>query len=118
MWIGSDIILPHRASPLGHSQRFAPVALAGIGFVPPPLMSRSIVIRMQKHDNWPLQLFDRADAATVSDLDTVYLHVRHWCASVQLNDPAMPDELRGRKGDNWRPLIAIADAISSAWGEC
>ena len=41
---------------------FAPVALAGIGFVPPPLMSRSIVIRMQKHDNWPLQRFDRADA--------------------------------------------------------
>ena len=96
---------------------FAPVALAGIGLVPPPLVSRSIVIRMQKHDNSPLQRFDRTDAVTVSDLDTVYLHVRHWCASVRLNDPAMPDELRGLKGDNWRPLIAIADAISSAWGE-
>ena len=96
---------------------FAPVALAAIGFVPPPLMSRSIVIRMQKHDDWSLQRFNRADAETVKDLDTVYLHVRHWCASVQLNEPAMPDELRGRKADNWRPLIAIADAISPAWGE-
>jgi hypothetical protein len=25
--------------------------------------------------------------------------------------------LRGRVADNWRPLIAIADAISPAWGE-
>ena len=48
---------------------FAPVALAGIGLVPPPLMSRSIVIRMQKYDDWPLQRFDRADAATVFDLE-------------------------------------------------
>jgi hypothetical protein len=97
---------------------FAPVALAGIGFVPPPLMSRSIIIRMQKHDDWRLLRFNRANADTVGDLDTVYRHVHHWCTAVQLNDdPAMPDELRGRKGDNWRPLIAIADAISAAWGE-
>jgi hypothetical protein len=64
------------------------------GTIPCRASAIRIVIRMQKHDDWPLQRFDRADAATVFDLDTVYRHVRHWCASVQLNDPAMPDELR------------------------
>ena len=29
----------------------------------------------------------------------------------------MPDTLRGRAADNWRPLIAIADAIGGEWPE-
>jgi hypothetical protein len=32
------------------------------------------------------------------------------------SDPDMPAELRNRPADNWRPLIAIADACSSDWG--
>src|SRR5713226_9568211 len=30
-------------------------------------------------------------------------------------DPAVPEELDDRQADNWRPLLAIADAAGSAW---
>jgi hypothetical protein len=32
-----------------------------------------------------------------------------------ISDPAMPGQLRNRPADNWRPLIAIADAFGAAW---
>ena len=98
---------------------FAPVALAAIGVVTLPLMSRSIVLRMRRHDgSRPLKRFDRADVAAIERLDEVYRHVFNWAARAKLDhDPVMPPELRGRMADNWRPLISIADACSPAWGE-
>jgi hypothetical protein len=39
-----------------------------------------------------------------------------WTKDVDLNsDPPMPAPLRNRQADNWRPLIAIADAFGAAW---
>ena len=32
-------------------------------------------------------------------------------------DPDMPDELFNRAADNWRPLLAIADAAGGDWPE-
>jgi hypothetical protein len=86
---------------------FAPIALASIGSLPLPLMSRSHVIRMRRHDG--AQSLRRFDATDTADLDIVYQHIRHFSGHVQLNpDPEMPAELRGRQADNWRPLLAIA----------
>ena len=95
---------------------FAPVALGSLELLTLPLMRRSIVIRLARHDgSRPLRLFNTDECG---DLDLVYGHVRHWLRRVQLNrDPDMPTELRGRKADNWRPLIAIADACGPVWGE-
>jgi hypothetical protein len=89
---------------------FAPIALASIGTLPLPLMSRSIAIRMRRHDN--VQSLRRFDLDDTTDLDLVYGHIRHWVRSVVLNpDPVMPTELRdARLRDNWRPLLAIAEA--------
>ena len=93
---------------------FAPVAIATIGPLPLPLMSRSIVIPMERHDGASLKRFDKADVAT---LDVVYGHLFAWAKRITLDlDPEMPTELRGRLADNWRPLIAVADACSPAWG--
>jgi hypothetical protein len=37
-------------------------------------------------------------------------------ARKELNaDPQMPARLRDRQADNWRPLIAIADAFGADW---
>ena len=95
---------------------FAPVALATIGALTLPLMSRSIVIPMVRHDEArSLKRFSKADAA---DLDVAYGHIFVWARRVSLNpDPEMPGELRGRQADNWRPLIAVADACGPAWGD-
>jgi uncharacterized protein DUF3631 len=94
---------------------FAPIALASIGALTLPLMSRSIVIHMVRHDgSRPLRRFDLEDTR---DLDLAYQHIRTWARDVVLNpDPSMPAELRGRVADNWRPLVSIADACGEAWG--
>jgi hypothetical protein len=76
----------------GTSQRFdvfAPVALASIGSLTLPLMSRSIIIRMRRHDG--AQSLRRFDAADTADLDIVYRHIRHWLGQHDLNlNPDMP----------------------------
>jgi Protein of unknown function (DUF3631) len=94
---------------------FVPVALASIGSLTLPLMSRSVRIHMVRHDGMrPLRRFD--ETAT-DDLDAVYRHIFLWAKSATFNlDPEMPAEVRGRQADNWRPLIAIADACCADWG--
>jgi hypothetical protein len=94
---------------------FAPIAIASIGPLPLPLMSRSIIIRMKRHDgSLELRRFNRDDTR---DLDRVYVQMRDWAREVTLNpDPKMPPELRGRDADNWRPLIAIADSFGAELG--
>ena len=69
----------------------------------------------------PLAPFARevagATADVPADLDAVYSHIRRWATSAMINhDPVMPAEVRGRLADNWRSLIAVADACSPAWG--
>jgi Protein of unknown function (DUF3631) len=78
-------------------------------------MSRSIIINMVRHDG--AQTLRRFDCNDREDLDIVYSHAVVWSRDVRLNlDPPMPAELRGRQADNWRPLLAIADACGPAWG--
>jgi Protein of unknown function (DUF3631) len=95
---------------------FAPVALASIGILTLPLMSRSIVIHMKRHDgSRPLRRFIEGDT---QDLDIAYQHTHAWARDAVLNpNPKMPPELGAdRLADNWRVLIAVADACGPAWG--
>src|SRR5262245_36654929 len=93
----------------------APIALASIGILTLPLMSRSIVIHMRRHDG--TRSLRRFESDNTQDLDLTYQHIRIWARDAVLKlDPDMPVELRGRTADNWRPLIGIADACSEAWG--
>jgi hypothetical protein len=94
---------------------FAPLALAAIGTLPLPLMSRSIVIRMERHDgSLNLRRFDSEDTG---DLDLIYRQIVNWARDVVLNpEPDIPDAVRNRQADNWRPLLAITDACGPAWG--
>jgi len=87
---------------------FAPLALAAIGNLPLPVMHRSIIVQMDRHDGArELRRFDENDPA----LAAIYREICSWAknCNVALN-PEMPAKLRNRQADNWRPLIAIADA--------
>lgn len=82
---------------------YGPLALAGIGTLPPTLLSRSLVIHIHRSATKPR--FNKLDEAAV-----IGARVEEWASQVQLNlDPAIP--LKGRAADNWRVLIAIADAL-------
>jgi hypothetical protein len=48
----------------------------------------------------------------------VHGEASRWAGLAQLaSDPPLPAGLRNRPADNWRPLIAIADAIGGEWPE-
>jgi Protein of unknown function (DUF3631) len=83
---------------------YGPVALAGIGKLPAPLMSRSLVIHMYRGRK-TLERFNPRDHYYASQF-------YNWADQVNLNpDPIMPAQIIGRSADKWRPLIAIADSF-------
>jgi hypothetical protein len=89
---------------------FGAMALATIGSLPLPLMHRSIVIELKRTSRTDLSRFDVNDAAALFDLNTIYGKILGWSGRVVLDDPSIPIGLRNRPADNWRPLMAIADA--------
>jgi Protein of unknown function (DUF3631) len=92
---------------------FAPMAIAAIGVLPLPIMHRSLIIPM-KRATGKLRRLDESD---LDDVNIAYAMVLAWAGEVQLNsNPELPEGLRNRPADNWRPLIAIADSFGPAWG--
>lgn len=97
---------------------YAAVALAGLDDLPDTIMTRSIVVRMQRraphehvdpyrrrvHAADGLQLRERLAAwidATRSSIDNAW--------------PDLPAGIEDRNADVWEPLLAIADAAGGAW---
>jgi hypothetical protein len=90
---------------------FAPLALAlpdAMAGLPRTLNSRCITLHMQRARR-TLRRFEpyRPDAA----LDACYAQILLWRNDVELEAPEMPEQLRNRIADNWRPLISIADSL-------
>jgi hypothetical protein len=97
---------------------FSPMALATIGILPLPLMHRSVVIHMERSPHGPIRFDPKTIPNQKMDCDIVYGEVFKWAKQCKLNlDPPLPEQLTNRPADNWRPLVAIADACSPAWGE-
>jgi putative DNA primase/helicase len=98
---------------------WAPVALAAIGRVPGTVESRSIIIRLRRRrpdeSIEPLRL-DRA-----TGLDELARKATRWGRDHSLTlftaDPTMPAGIVNRSADNWRPLLAVADAAGGVWPE-
>ena len=92
------------------------LALAGIGEVHPTIEDRSITISLRRRRK------DEAVERLRSNRDHLALLARQIARWVEDNlnriseDPDLPEELHDRAQDNWRSMIAIADAISPAAG--
>jgi hypothetical protein len=96
---------------------FAPVALATIGLdtLPLPLQHRSIVIQMRRADGE--REIRRLDDTSEAALQALGSHLGRWARTATLEkNPAMRPKLKNRAADNWRSLIAIADACGGDWG--
>jgi hypothetical protein len=109
--------VPRCHGPLHEVRRFAvfaAVALAGLGDLPDTLMSRSIVIRMRRRaPDEPIDDFDY-------DIHSGEGHkfrerLAEWLASAELGYPAIPDGVRDRARECWRPLLAVAEAAGGEW---
>jgi Protein of unknown function (DUF3631) len=99
---------------------FAPMAIAAIGSLPMPLMRRAINVHLEKTaSGGNIKRFDTGDSETMRGINIVYGFVTRWARSKPALDlnPDLPRDLKNRVADNWRVLIAIADAFGPAWAQ-
>ena len=104
-------------------QTFAPVAFAWLVkrgvHVSPTLEDRSITIELRRR--LPDEEITRLRSTRTGHLHQLGRRVARWVTDHQSSlvdaDPAMPEQLSDRAQDNWRPLVAIADAISTDLGQ-
>ena len=96
---------------------YSPAALAGIGKLPDTLADRSVEIKLRRKrrdESVESLRLDRMEAFEVLSQQTA-----RWTRDNRIRlreaDPAMPAALFNRVADNWRPLIAIADAAGGEW---
>jgi hypothetical protein len=97
---------------------YSAVALAGIGWLPDTILSRSVIIRMRRrHAGEKVEPFRRRihenDGWRIRDL------IAAWAKSVSRNMswPDLPPTIVDRDADIWEPLIAVADAAGGDWSD-
>lgn len=95
---------------------YAPVALAGLGWLPDTIMTRSIVIRMRRrHAGETVEQFRRRLQETEGH--RLKEQIETWAQSVpdDVEWPDLPDEIKDRDADVWEPLFVIANLVGGNW---
>jgi len=91
---------------------WAPVAIAAIGELPDTVIDRSVVIPM--HRRRADETVDRFRLDRVDELRVLARQCVRWsddnAARIGAIDPACPTWMSDRAADNWRVLLAIAEA--------
>ena len=108
------------AGPNQKPRRFntwAPKAIALIGHLPPTLESRAVHIELRRMTSGEHVEPLRGDR--LEQLEPLCRQAWRWARDnsrlLEEADPTMPGTLRGRTADNWRHMIAIADAAGGDW---
>ncbi len=105
---------PHSGSKLGYSaelQAYFAVALAGLGNLSDTIMTRSVIVAMQRRA--PTEVVEpfrdriqRAEATPILNALTA------WAATIKnVTFPEMPEGIADNDADVWKALIAIADLV-------
>jgi hypothetical protein len=97
---------------------YCAVAVAGLGWLPDTIMTRSIVIRMRRrHGGETVEPFRLRLVA--KDAEQLRDSLAAWAAAQpkEINWPELPDCIQDRDADVWEALIAIADLAGGDWPE-
>jgi len=102
------------------SPAFCAVALAGLGWLPDTLMTRSVIIRMRRRaPSEIVEPYRRRDHGPHGEVLQDRLSV--WAAplveTMAAARPVMPHGVEDRAADCWEPLLAIADTAGGHWPE-
>jgi hypothetical protein len=96
---------------------FAPAVLSGIGDLPGTLQDRSVTIVLLQAE--PEDLECRFDSLHTEIESVLCRKLARWAqdhfAILQACEPPMPPNAFNRLADNWRPLLAIAQAAGGDW---
>lgn len=116
-----DVAYVIRAAGDDHEPRqfrtWSPKAIAQIGRPPETVVDRSIVIVM--HRRAPNEHVIPLRLDRVGNLEPLRSQAWRWAQDhlddLRDADPEVPEHLGDREADNWRPLLAIADAVGGPW---
>jgi hypothetical protein len=97
---------------------FCAVALAGLGWLPDTLLTRSVIIRMRRRaPGEKITAFRRRIHAPEGH--ALRDRLAAWAAAgvdaLTAARPDMPDGIEDRNADVWEPLFAIADEVGGDW---
>jgi hypothetical protein len=97
---------------------YCAVALAGLGWLPDTILSRSVIIRMRRRaPDEKVEAFRRRIHAPIGE--ALCRQLAGWGATI-LNEatearPEMPPGVEDRNADAWEPLLAVADIAAGDW---
>ncbi|MFD9890947.1 DUF3631 domain-containing protein [Amycolatopsis sp. NPDC059027] len=98
---------------------FAPAALAGIaGNMPDTITTRAITVHMQRRrDDEEVEEFweEDVEAEAAPLREQLAAWIETVMDKISRGRPDMPEGVRDRSAEIWRPLIAIADAAGDHW---
>jgi hypothetical protein len=98
---------------------WAPKAIATISKLADTLRDRSIIVEMRR--KLPSEKIERWNEDDTAELATLRRKLLRWtednAAALAAAFPDDPAGMDDRAADNWRPLIAIADAAGGNWPE-
>ena len=97
---------------------YAATVIALIGQLPGTLADRSVDIVLARRR--PSEAITPFRLDQTEHLDALARRIARWAKDngERLGrDPAMPPGLHNRAADNWRPLLAIAEAVGGHWPE-
>jgi hypothetical protein len=95
---------------------YSAVALAGLGWLPDTILSRSIVVRMRRRSASE-QVEQYRRRIHRPEGDKVRMLIELWTRSVpeEITWPDLPPEIQDRDADVWEPLIVVADLAGGEW---
>jgi len=97
---------------------YAAVMMAGIGWLPDTILSRSVIIRMQKRLESEKVAQFRA-RTSIPEGEAIGAQLAAWAISVfdAAKDmrPEMPEGVEDRQADVWEPLLVVADLAGAEW---
>lgn len=99
---------------------YSPCAIALIGKLPETLTDRSVLIELRRRgpdDQIKAFRFDKTASLDVLARKTARFALDN-VQKIANAEPAMPVGVYNRAADNWRPLLAIADAAGEGWPVC
>ena len=97
---------------------YSAVALAGLGWLPDTILSRSVIIRMRRRaPEEKIEAFRRRVHAPIGE--GLRRRLAGWAATI-LDEatearPEMPAGVDDRDADIWEPLLAVADIAGGDW---
>jgi hypothetical protein len=97
---------------------YCAVALAGLGWLPDTLMSRSVIVRMRRRaPGEKVEPYRRREHFPIGA--RLRERLTAWARGVaeQLSGswPQLPEGITDRNADVWEPLVAVADAVGGDW---